>query len=137
MPDANAALERLWVERRLRLVGPSEQGDAIDRLPDGEYGFSYAPQTEGAPPFANRTYQAFEVHKLAGGAIHLLGFVTEEEARLLDQDGGCSIHLYPEPWKQAAQLVSVPAGRVVRAKNTSREKGNFLPLDLGPAVLAG
>lgn len=137
MHDANAARERLREERKLRLVEPSEEGDAIDRLPAGVYGFTYAPQTEGLPLFSKHTYQVFEVHKLSGGAVHLLGFVTGEDAQLLAGESECSVRLYPSPHEQATHLVSVPRGRVIHAKNTSRDKGNFLPLDLGPAVLAG
>ncbi|MCS7024553.1 MAG: hypothetical protein NZV14_07110 [Bryobacteraceae bacterium] len=128
---ASAELEKLRRERNLRLVQGEEEGEGIDFLPPGVYGFSYAPHTEGMPLFSKQPYQCFEVHKLHDESIHYVGYMTEEDLQaFLHADDAVDVSLYPAPHERAQKLVSVPKSRVLKGRPVSRENGNFLPLTL-------
>lgn len=115
---SETAHEQLRTERKLRLIASSEEGFPIDRVPNGTYGFSYSPNTEGLPLYALRGFQSFEIHKLASGELHILGYVAKDDPSLL----------YPEPYEKATEFVSLPIQRLVPAKMPSRFNGNFVPL---------
>ncbi|HUQ91778.1 MAG TPA: hypothetical protein VM120_08855 [Bryobacteraceae bacterium] len=124
--------EKLRVERGLRLISEAEQGNAVEYCPNGIYGFTYAPNTEAGPLWIKPTFQIFEVHKLADGNIHLVGFMTTADAQALEQgkDAG-ELKLYPEPFEQATRLCSVPRARILKAKQVSREHGNWMSFTPG------
>jgi hypothetical protein len=124
-----ADVQKLRSERKLRLIEGAEEGEGIDFLPGGVYGFSYAPHTEGTPLFARQPIQCFEIHKLADESVHYVGFMSEEDARALgNATDAMDLTLYPEPYEKAQTLVSVAKSRILRAKPVSREHGNYLPL---------
>jgi hypothetical protein len=122
-PDAPAALLRS--QRALRSLKTEEEGTALPGLPAGIYGFTYSPNFEATPLFTGKRYQSFEFHKLADGAVELVGYVTAGEAeRVKSGDPGIEVHLYPDPWKDAEQLVSLPMARLVRTtQRPARENG--------------
>jgi hypothetical protein len=124
-----ADVQKLRSERKLRLVDGAEEGEGIDFLPGGVYGFSYSPHTEGTPLFSRQPVQCFEIHKLPDGSVHYIGFMSEEEARALQEaSDAVDLSLYPSPYEKAQTLVSVPKNRILRAKPVSREHGNYLPV---------
>ena len=119
--DDPAALLRS--KRNLRALETAEEGFAIPALPAGIYGFTYSPNFEATPLFTQKRYQAFEFHKLADGAVELIGYVTAAEAERVNA-GHCEVQLYPDAWKDADHLVSLPLARVVRTKvRPLRENG--------------
>lgn len=96
------------------------------RLPNGVYGFTYAPSQDEMPVFANKSYHCFEIHKLEDGGLHLVGYVKPEEAAALEVGkANIEVLLYPDAWRESNQLVSVDLGRVIRSRRPlTREEGN-------------
>jgi hypothetical protein len=121
--DDPAALLRS--NRNLRAVASEEEGFAIPALPAGIYGFTYSPNFDETPLFANKRYQSFEFHKMADGAVELVGYLTAAEAeRVNSGQANVEVHLYPGAWKDADRLVSLPLARLVRTKQRpARENG--------------
>ena len=126
MPETTTNLDHLRAERNLRELEAAEEGTTAERLPDGVYGFTYSP-AEAVPLFAKKTWHSFEVHKLADGSQFLVGFVTGKEAENVRSGAPAEITLFPDPWEESTELVSVPlTGAVPAKKGPSREGGNGL-----------
>ena len=124
MPLDDAAAH-LRSNRNLRALESAEEGFALPALPGGIYGFTYSPNFEETPLFARKSFQAFEFHKMADGAVDLIGYMTAAEAaRLRSGEAGIEVHLYPDVWNDAQELVSVPMSRIARSKQRpARENG--------------
>lgn len=129
-PSLDSEVETIRIQHQVTLVDPKDEGRRVESLLPGTYGFTGAP-TNASPVFQKRISQGFEVHRLPDGAIHIIGFVTEQEAthmfegrELLDLD------LYPEPWEEAFKCVSVSRSRITRSKGPSRTNGNAIRIDL-------
>lgn len=126
-------IEAFRATNRVSLLEPEHEGTGILYLPNGVYGFSYAP-TQEAPMFSRQLHQSFEVHKAPEGTIYLIGFVAEgESAELSVPDRYLDVTLYPEPWEGSTDAVCIPRERILRAKGPARSDGNPLFLELGPA----
>jgi hypothetical protein len=129
----NAAREKLRAERNLHPVSDAEEGAPIQLVSAGVYGFTYSPGTEAVPLYAKRTFQVFETHKLADGETHLIGFLKPSEAATLRAGVDfLDCNLYPDPYGEAQEMVSLPLRRVLKAKPASRESGNYVPLQIVP-----
>jgi hypothetical protein len=121
---------QLRAMRGLRALESAEEGFAAERQANGVYGFTYSP-AEAVPLFTKKTWHSFEVHKLADGTLHLVGFVTAKEAEIMRKAAPGEITLFPDPWEDAKELVSVPLTRALPSKKgPSREGGNGLKLAL-------
>lgn len=120
--------EQLRSTRKLRPLNDDEQGNSIDLIAGGVFGFTYSPATEGVPLFGKPTFQAFEVHKLFSGSIEYIGFMTPADAQAVESPAvqTTELRLYPEPFEQAQAFVSVPRDRILKAKPPSREQGNWM-----------
>ena len=126
-----AAVEALRAERRLRALETDEEGTRAGNLPASIYGFTWSPSFESTPLFAAKSYRTFEFHKLADGVIELLGYVTASDSAQLHADGAGHIDVYPDPWQEAQQLVSIPLSRIVPSKRVpGRENGCPWTIDL-------
>lgn len=130
-PSSFAGAEQLTAEElrsrhQLRQLEPEEEGTAIERLPVGVYGFTYAPGQPEVPIFARPSYHAFEIHKRSDGSQHILGFLTpDEETTLQAGSQGSPMILYPAPWEAAQVFVCIPCGRIIPpGKLLRREDGN-------------
>lgn len=125
------AREQLRSEHQVRLIAPDEEGHAFDRIPNGVYGFTYAPATE-TPVFLRQSYHSFEVHKLAGGAGFLLVHCRPDDVAKLKAGGGpVQVTAYPDPWQDATEPVAVPMHLIVSSLyKPVREDGNAIPLKL-------
>ena len=133
MPETSAPqdLAELRAARRLRPVTEAEEGLSTAKLPNGVYGFAYAPQEAAIPLFGKKSWHSFEMHKLDDGSEHLAGFVTPEQAGWIRSGEHVEVTLFPDPWEDATEVVSVPMARVVPSKRgPSREGGNGLKLEL-------
>lgn len=120
-----AAAEKLRSERGLRALTPAEEGLAMQQLPNGIFGFSFAPGYSETPVYSRRPYQCFELHKLENGEIHVIGLVTPEDKEKLGSGKEATVSIYPEPFKSATELVSVADRRIAPArKAVAREDGN-------------
>jgi len=115
--------EALRAGRGLRQLNKDEEGSRVADLAAGVYGFTWSPAFESTPLFAKKSFRNFEFHKLSGGGIELVGYVTADDATRLKSGAG-QIEVYPDPWEQAKQLVSVPLDRIVPSKRVpARENG--------------
>jgi hypothetical protein len=132
--DVQRRIEALRVKNQVSAVKAEQEGAALGTLPDRVYGFTYSPLNASTPLFGTRTLACFEVHKLSGGVVHLLGFLKPSEAAAVEEGvRAAEVNLYPEPWGDAQSLVEVPLERIVRAKPLSRSEGNYMPLHLDAA----
>ena len=127
MPETTTAdLQELRARQRVRALETAEEGTAAEQVSSGVYGYTYSP-SEAVPLFAKKTWHSFEVHKLADGSIYLVGFVTPKEAESVRSGAQAEITLFPDPWENSTELVSVPFTRAIPAKKgPSREGGNGL-----------
>jgi|SoiMethySBSTD1v2_1073268.scaffolds.fasta_scaffold3123193_1 hypothetical protein len=133
-PEVETQLTSLRERKGLTIVAPEKEGAPLATLPDNLFGFTFSPVNESTPLFAKRQYQSFEVHKLTGGVVHLLGFLTEKEAAIFfEGKEPMDCQLFPEPHEESKRLVEVPLERIAKAKALSRSGGNFMPVTLDPA----
>ncbi|HLG96997.1 MAG TPA: hypothetical protein VKX49_11855 [Bryobacteraceae bacterium] len=127
----SAEVEALRVTHEVRPLRPEEEGRDAALLPNGVYGFTYAPGQPEVPIFSKQHYHSFEVHKTADGTEYLIGFVTPSEASdLAASKEGASIRLFPSPWQNSQSLVSVRVSVMVASKRMPREDGNPLPFTI-------
>jgi hypothetical protein len=134
-PKAATTNPEIGVMRALhqvQLVNEADEGAAATDLPNGTYGFTWAPQSE-APLFRTQGYQSFEIHKAAGGEIYLIGFITaEDSSRLASSGEDYYINLYPLPYEGATKAVSIAKSRILQHREPTREAGNAIKLKLAP-----
>lgn len=115
----------------MRLIDASLEGTALRDAPAGCFGFTTAPAVEGRPVFRRQIYQSFEVHKLTDGSAHLIGYVTEDQARMIE--GGArpvNCRLYPDQFEDAAVLVSISLDGTPEIKGPSRNSGNYVNVEM-------
>jgi len=126
--------ERLRREHGVVLVTEAQDGDGVHRLPEGVYGFTYAPGLKDTPLFRKSGKRAFEVHKLNGGDVATIGFVTPEtEAKLKTLAQTDFIEMYPAPREGHNAIVAVRMSRAaLRKAHSTRETGE-LSLTVYPA----
>jgi hypothetical protein len=110
-----------------------EDGTGIDRLPNGVYGFTYAPLAENFPLFRDRDMRSYEGHKLSDGGALVLGFVTRGESMQMEAGReSVTIHLFPEPTGEANLFTAIPTARVQSHVEHSQRSGTGLEIVLGP-----
>ena len=124
--------EALRLRHGVRLVTPEEEGFALQRLPNGVYGFTHAPGQAEIPVFAKQSVHSFKAHKDSDGAEYLIGFLTAEQVRDLASDQeGAEITLYPDEWGEAREMVAIALTRMAPHKRSlTREDGNPLRFTL-------
>lgn len=119
----------------LRVIRDEEEGRHIDSQLAGVYGFTGAPATEELPLFVKPIYRCTEVHKLASGEIHLLGYVTGKEAGAFDAGSEpIVINLYPDPFGESTKLISIPLSRIDRRRPPTRDEGNSMMVEIAPVI---
>jgi hypothetical protein len=110
---ATADQEALRASHGVRPVAPAEEGFGVDALPNGVYGFTYSPGLPNAPLFATRRYRSYEIHKLPGGDVYLIGFATRDVALQIASSGGDqTVVVEPDPDEEASALVKIPYSRI-------------------------
>jgi len=132
-PELEQQLSDIRSRKGLKPVAADREGVPLGNLPEHIYGFTYSPVNDSTPLYAKRLLQSFEVHRLGGGFVEILGFVTPAEAETIR--GGkeaLDCKLYPEPREESNALVEIALERVARAKPVSRSDGNYMPLSLEP-----
>ena len=117
-------------KHQVRLVTEEEEGFGVHRLPNGVYGYTFAPGLDKAPLFRAHKYQSFEAHKLADGTVVLIGFVTSEAAKRIETFEPAKLRLRPEPGEDAVVAVAVPLWRIQRHKEYSTRDGKGLEIEL-------
>jgi len=123
--------EALRAQHQVRPLTEPEDGCGLPWLPDGVYGYTCAVGQRDAPLFSKRIEQGFEVHKRLDGSVHLVGYVSPEDASQMNTvEESARIHLFPDPHEGANTLVSVPLSRVLRHKEHSQRMESGLELEL-------
>jgi hypothetical protein len=117
-------------KHQVRLLHDPEDGTGLLRLPNGVYGYTYAPAVGEAPLFHQYKYQSFEVHKLGDGTVVLIGFVTPENAARIAASEPVKLRLLPDPTDQASTIVALPLWRIQRFKEYSARDGQGLEVEL-------
>jgi len=116
---------------QVRPLQETEDGRAIDDVPLGTYGYAYAPGSDATPLYAKRRYLAFEMHKLADGAVRLLGFLEPDLARKVEAGTeDLLVRLGADPTAEKSVLVEIPSERIFRVKEHSNRDGSGLVIDL-------
>ncbi len=122
----------LRAQHGVRLVEPSEEGFAVDQLPDGVFGFTYSPAI-AAPLFATHRYRTYEMHRLAGGDALILGFVSAAEAaRLASATEPIDIALFHDVDGAADTLIAVPYARIMQHRQIATPNQVSVPLRISP-----
>lgn len=110
---ATADQEALRVAHQVRLVNDAEEGNGVNALPGGTYGFTYSPGLPNAPLFAIRRYRSYETHKLPSGDVYIIGFATADAARSVSTaTAEMSLQIHPQPEGEYDTLVTVPYSRI-------------------------
>jgi hypothetical protein len=110
---ATADEEALRVAHQVRLVTEAEEGNGVNALPGGVYGFTYSPGLSNAPLFAVRRYRSYETHKLPGGDVFAIGFAKASVARELSTTGSeMTLQIHPQPEGEFDTLVTIPYARI-------------------------
>ena len=110
---ATADQEALRVAHQVRMVSEAEEGTGVNSLPGGIYGFTYSPGLPNAPLFAIRRYRTYEIHKLPGGDVFIIGFAKPDEARELSTTGQeMTLQIHPQQEQDFETLVTIPYSRI-------------------------
>ena len=110
---ATAAQESLRQVHQVRLVSVAEEGQGVNTLPGGIYGFTFSPALYNAPLFATRLYRSYETHKLANGEVLVVGFAPAEAAQqLATARAEITLVIQPEPDEHASELVTIAYSRM-------------------------
>lgn len=132
VPVSEAVIAKVAAERetlRLRhgvqLVQGVDEGDILKYAKGGIYGFTYAPQTMDCGLFTKNPYLSFEMHKLADNSIKLLVAVSPETKEKIETAAGLvEIEIYPDAYRNATELISLPYETVRHLKAPNRDEGN-------------
>lgn len=119
-------IEQLRSERGLRALTSQEEGTDIYHLPNGVFGFTYAPGLKEVPVYSKQHYHGFEIHRLANGEVHVVGYVTPDEStKISSSKEAAQAVVFPEPWEKSTELISLAGSRLQPAKKAvTREDGN-------------
>jgi hypothetical protein len=112
---ATADQEALRVAHQVRSVSPAEEGNGVNALPGGVYGFTYSPGLPNAPLFAIRRYRTYEIHKLPDGDVFIVGFARPDVARELSTASQeMALRIHPQAEQGFETLVTIPYSRIRR-----------------------
>ena len=126
--------ESLRTAHAVRLVTAAEEGTGVNALPEGVYGFTYAPALPNAPLFALRRYRSFETHKVAGGEVYIVGFVDPETARSVAATlTDLQITLQAEPNATATILTTIPYSRIGQHRQYAAPNQDGFAVTIKPA----
>jgi hypothetical protein len=129
---AQTELEQLRISNRVVPVSKEDEGRGWAKISNSVYGFTYTPASSDGGLFIKQPRQSFEMHKLADGTLHIVGFTTPEVAARLKSSGAQEIEAYPESRDAYTQLVMIPHARIASSKALDRDNFNFLKLSLRP-----
>jgi hypothetical protein len=132
--SATADQESLRDVHQVRLVTQAEEGNGVNALPGGTYGFTYSPGLANAPLFAVRRYRSYEIHKLPSGDVYIIGFGTAEDARQLSTttvEMSLQIHAQPEAGFDA--LVTIPHSRIRQHRQYAAPNQDGFAVTVRPA----
>ena len=105
--------ELLREAHQVRVVSEEEEGNGVNALPGGVYGFTYSPGLQSAPLFAIRRYRSYETHKLPSGDVFIVGFAKSDVARELSTASQeMTLQIHPQPEGEYQTLMTIPYSRI-------------------------
>jgi hypothetical protein len=124
----------LRAAHQVRLVTPTEEGNGVDRLPGGVYGFTYSPGLPSAPLFAVRRYRCYETHKLPGGDVFVVGYATRDMAQQLSTSPAeMTLQVRPVAEDEHDTLVTIPYSRVHHHRQQAAPNQQAFTVTVRPA----
>ena len=133
-PD-RADQEALRAAHHVRLVTAADEGTGLNALPGGVYGFTYSPGLPNAPLFITRRFRSYETHKRDEGEALIVGFVTADAARQMEEaDADVAVQLQPEPGPEADILVTIPYSRIRQHRQYAAPNQQGFSVTLAPSA---
>ena len=131
---ASADEEALRVAHQVRLVTDAEEGNGVNALPGGVYGFTYSPGLASAPLFAVRRYRSYETHKLPSGDVFVIGFAKAAAARDLSTSAQeMTLQIHPQPEGEHNTLVTIPYSRIRQHRQYAAPNQDGFTVTVKPA----
>jgi hypothetical protein len=128
--------EALRIAHQVRVVSAAEEGSGVNALPGGVFGFTYSPGLVNAPLFAVRRYRTYEIHKLPGGDVFIIGFANAEVARTLSTaTQEMSLQIHPQAAEGFETLVTIPYSRIRQHRQYSAPNQDGFNVMVLPAPL--
>ncbi len=122
-------------QTNLRPLSAGEIGLPLARLPEGVYGFTTSAASAEVAVFDKPVFRSFELHKLQGGEVLYVGYMTTAEQQLFEAGlEPVAVDLYPDPYEEASSLVTVPASRIDRKRPPLRDFGSPMKLEIAPRL---
>jgi len=127
--------ELLRVAHQVRLVSEPEEGNGVNALPGGVYGFTYSPGLPNAPLFAVRRYRSYETHKLPSGDVFVIGFAKADVARELSIAAAeMTLQIHPMPEGDYQALVTIPYSRIQHHRQYAAPNQDGFTVTVRPAT---
>jgi hypothetical protein len=132
---ATAEQEALRHAHQVRLVNEVEEGNGVNALSGGVYGFTYSPGLANAPLFAVRRYRSYEIHKLPGGDVFVVGFAKPDVARELSTAAAeKTLQIHPQPEQGFETLVTIPYSRIRHHRQYAAPNQDGFSVTVLPAI---
>ena len=129
--------EALRSAHQVRLVSDAEEGNGVNVLPGGVYGFTYSPGLANAPLFAVRRYRSYETHKLPSGEVFIVGFADADVARTLSTaTQEMTLPIHPQPEGEYTALVTIPYSRIRHHRQYAAPNQDGFTVTVRPAGAA-
>ena len=126
--------ELLREAHQVRVVSDEEEGNGVNALPGGVYGFTYSPGLASAPLFAIRRYRSYETHKLPSGAVFIVGFAKSEvERELSTASQEMTLQIHPQPENEYQTLVTIPYSRIRQHRQYAAPNQDGFTVTVQPA----
>ena len=130
--------ELLREAHQVRVVSSEEEGNGVDALPGGLYGFTYSPGLSNAPLFAIRRYRSYETHKLPSGDVFIVGFAKSDVARELSTASQeMTLQIHPQPEGEYQTLMTIPYSRIRHHRQYAAPNQDGFTVTVQPAEAAG
>ena len=123
---------------QVRVVSEEEEGNGVNALPGGVYGFTYSPGLQSAPLFAIRRYRSYETHKLPSGDVFIVGFAKSDVARELSTASQeMTLQIHPQPEGEYQTLMTIPYSRIRHHRQYAAPNQDGFTVTVQPAEAAG
>jgi len=130
--------ELLREAHQVRVVSDEEEGNGVNALPGGVYGFTYSPGLQSAPLFAIRRYRSYETHKLPSGDVFIVGFAKSDVARELSTASQeMTLQIHPQPEGEYQTLMTIPYSRIRHHRQYAAPNQDGFTVTVQPAEAAG
>jgi len=130
--------ELLREAHQVRVVSDEEEGNGVNALPGGVYGFTYSPGLQSAPLFAIRRYRSYETHKLPSGDVFIVGFAKSDVARELSTASQeMTLQIHPQPEGEYQTLMTIPYSRIRHHRQYAAPNQDGFTVTVQPAQAAG